>query len=161
MINLDNLFLCKKLKKKNRKRLENESGLMVDDCLFCKIVRGEVPSYTLYEDANVKVFLDIFPVSKGHCLLIPKKHYEQIMDIPEEEMGFLKKLPEISRKLKAITGATGLNIFQNNGKDAGQIIDHIHFHVITRFPNDGILKLPEQSELDEIEAKDIVEKFNL
>jgi diadenosine tetraphosphate (Ap4A) HIT family hydrolase len=83
------------------------------------------------------------------------------MDIPEEEMGFLKKLPIISKQLKEVTGATGLNLFQNNGKDAGQVVNHVHFHLIARFPNDGVMKLPEQSELDENEAKEIVEKFNL
>ncbi|MCE7741357.1 MAG: HIT family protein [Candidatus Heimdallarchaeota archaeon] len=134
---------------------------MVDDCLFCKIVRGEMPSHTLYEDEEVKVFLDIFPVSKGHSLVIPKKHYEQIIDVPEEEMAFLKKLPEISKKLKEVTEATGLNVVQSNGKDAGQVIGHVHFHLIPRFPEDGIMKLPAQSELDESVAKEILEKFKI
>ena len=134
---------------------------MNDDCLFCKIVRGEIPSYTLYEDEDVKVFLDIFPISKGHSLVIPKKHYEQIMDAPSEEMVFLNKLPIISKKLKEITGATGLTIFQNNGKDAGQVVEHIHFHLVPRFPDDGIIKIPEQSELDEHYARNLVEKFNI
>ena len=134
---------------------------MVDDCLFCKIGRGEIPSHTLYEDENVKVFLDIFPVSKGHCLVIPKRHYELVMDIPEEEMSFLKKLPMILENLTKATGATGLNIVQNNGKDAGQVVDHVHFHIIPRFPDDGLMKLPEQSKLDEEVAKEIVAKFGI
>lgn len=134
---------------------------MTEDCLFCKIILGEVPSYTLYEDEDVKVFLDIFPVSKGHSLIIPKKHYDQITDIPVEEMGFLKKLPIISEKLKEVTGATGLNVVQSNGSDAGQVIGHVHFHLIPRFPEDGVMNFPPQSELDEQTAKDIVERFTI
>ncbi len=134
---------------------------MVEDCLFCKIIRGEVPSYTLYEDEDVKVFLDIFPVSKGHSLVIPKKHYEQILDVPKEEMIFLKNLPMISKKLKEVTGASGLNIFQSNGKDAGQVIGHVHFHLIPRFQDDGVMKLPEQSKLDTTVAIDLMEKFKI
>ena len=134
---------------------------MVDDCIFCKIIRGEMPSYTLYEDEEVKVFLDIFPVTKGHSLFVPKKHYEQISDVPEEDIVFLKKLPLISRKLKEVTRATGLNIIQSNGTDAGQIIGHVHFHLIPRFPNDGIIKFPSQSDLNEEVAKNILKKFKI
>ncbi len=132
---------------------------MVDDCLFCKIIRGEVPSYTLYEDEDVKVFLDLFPVSSGHSLFLPKKHFEQIFDVPEQDMIFMKKLPMISTKLKEVTGATGLNIFQNNGKDAGQVVRHIHFHLIPRYPEDGLMKFPPQSDLDEEVAKGIMNSF--
>lgn len=134
---------------------------MTDDCLFCKIILGVVPSYTLYEDEDVKVFLDIFPVSKGHCLVVPKKHYNQITDIPIEEMKFLNRLPLISKKLKDVTGATGLNVVQSNGSDAGQVIRHVHFHLIPRFPEDGVMKFPPQSELDEQIAKDILERFSI
>jgi len=81
------------------------------------------------------------------------------MDVPEDEMTFLKKLPEIAGKLKEVTRATGLNIVQNNGKDAGQVIGHVHFHLIPRFPEDGVMKLPKQSELDETVAKEILEKY--
>jgi len=134
---------------------------MAEDCLFCKIISGEVPSYTLYEDKDVKVFLDIFPVSKGHSLIIPKKHYDQITDVPVEEMDFLKKLPVISEKLKEVTGATGLNVVQSNGSDAGQVVGHVHFHLIPRFPEDGVMKFPPQSELNEQTAKDIIERFSI
>lgn len=134
---------------------------MIDDCLFCKIVKGEVPSYTLYEDKDVKVFLDIFPVSKGHSLFVPKNHFEEIFDIPEEKMVFLKKLPILASKLKEVTNATGLNVIQSNGKDAGQVIRHVHFHLIPRFPDDGVIKLPEQAEIDETVAKDLLDKFQI
>ena len=134
---------------------------MDEDCLFCKIIKGDIPSYTLYEDEDVKVFLDILPVSKGHSLFIPKKHYKFISDVPETEMSFLQKLPKVVEELKKTTGATGMNVYQNNGKDAGQIIGHIHFHLIPRFPDDGVIQVPTQSELDERAAQELVEKFSL
>ena len=132
---------------------------MVEDCLMCRIIRGEIPSYTLYEDEEVKVFLDIYPISKGHSLVVPKKHYVNIFDIPASEMSFTKKIPGIAKKLKEITGATGMNIIQNNGRDAGQLIDHIHFHLVPRSPADGINLVPSKSELAAETAKEIVEMF--
>jgi len=132
---------------------------MSDECLFCKIIKGEIPSYTLYEDEEILVFLDIFPVSKGHCLLIPKNHYETIHDVPAKDIVFLSKLPEIATRMKKITEATGINILQSNGEDAGQVIKHIHFHLIPRFPEDNLIKFPPQSDLEEGIAQDLVEKF--
>ena len=132
---------------------------MSEECLFCKIIRGEVPSYNLYEDDEIFVFLDIFPISKGHCLLIPKKHYKTIHDVPEKDMVFLSKLPEIASKIKKVTKATGINILQSNGVDAGQMIMHVHFHIIPRYPEDGLIKFPPQSNLDEEVAKEFIEKF--
>ncbi|MCE7749483.1 MAG: HIT family protein [Candidatus Heimdallarchaeota archaeon] len=133
---------------------------MDEECLICKIVKGELPSYTLYEDDEIKVFLDIYPMSKGHSLFVPKKHLEQIFDLSETEMNFTKKIPEITSKLKQITGATGLNIIQNNGRDAGQILDHIHFHLVPRFPEDGLNLIPPKIELAEETAVELVKMFN-
>ena len=118
-----------------------------------------MPSHTLYEDKDVMVFLDIYPVSKGHCLLISKEHYETIYDIPENETAFLSKLPIIAKRMKEASEATGINILQSNGKDAGQIINHLHFHIIPRFPDDNLIKFPPQSEFREETAKEIIEKF--
>ncbi|MHA1259543.1 MAG: HIT family protein [Candidatus Heimdallarchaeaceae archaeon] len=135
---------------------------MSNECLFCKIINGEISSYTLYEDEEVKVFLDIYPVSYGHSLLVPlvpKEHFSNIYEIPENKMNFLEKLPKIAKRLKKITKATGLNIIQSNGKDAGQVIEHVHFHLIPRFPEDGIIKFPKQHELKEEDAKKLVEEF--
>ncbi len=152
----------KKLKNLVGKPLGKEENLicMVEDCLICKIVAGEMPSFTLYEDEEIKVFLDIYPISKGHSLIVPKKHFEDIFDIPETDMSFTKKIPEIATKLKRITEATGMNIVQNNGRDAGQILNHIHFHLIPRFPEDGINMIPPKSELAEETAKELVEMYN-
>ena len=119
-----------------------------------------MPSYTLYEDEEIKVFLDIYPMSKGHSLVVPKKHFEDIFTISEVDMIFTKKIPVIASRLKRITGATGMNIIQNNGRDAGQILNHIHFHLVPRFPNDGLTLIPSKSELDEETAKELVEMYN-
>ena len=133
---------------------------MIEDCLICKIIDGKMPSYTLYEDEEIKVFLDIYPMSKGHSLVVPKKHFEDIFTISEVDMIFTKKIPVIASRLKRITGATGMNIIQNNGRDAGQILNHIHFHLVPRFPNDGLTLIPSKSELDEETAKELVEMYN-
>lgn len=106
----------------------------MDDCIFCKIVKGEIPSYTIYEDDDVKVFMDISPISKGHSLVIPKKHYTNIFDIDKET---LSKMDEVIKKLyprfKKI-GAEGLTRMQNN--ELGQEVKHYHMHLIPRYPND-------------------------
>ena len=132
---------------------------MNDDCLFCKIIRGELPCNKLYEDDDIFVFLDIYPIAKGHALFIPKTHIEDLYELNNENMGFIEKLPEIVKKLKNITGATGMNIIQSNGEDAGQVIFHIHFHLIPRFPEDGVIKFPPRLEFDEKYAKELVTKF--
>ncbi|GAH23069.1 unnamed protein product [marine sediment metagenome] len=132
---------------------------MNDDCLFCKIVRGEIPNNTLYEDDETLVFLDIYPIARGHTLLTPKKHIVAMYELKRENMAFIMKLPEIVRKLKKVTGATGINIIQSNGKDAGQVIFHIHFHLIPRYPNDGVIKFPPRIEFDEELANDLMTRF--
>ncbi len=111
---------------------------MSDDCIFCRIVAGELPCTRVYEDADVLAFLDIGPIIKGHTLVIPKAHHESIVDTP----------PELLRKaitvVRAIAGAEmaglkadGVNVTQANGRSAGQVVPHLHFHVIPRFETDG------------------------
>ncbi|CUA68957.1 Hit family protein 1 [Rhizoctonia solani] len=100
-----------------------------DDCLFCKIIKGEVPSYKLLETDHSYAFLDIFPVSKGHSLIIPKYHGEKLHDIPDE---YLADLMPVAKKIAIATGATDYNILQNNGKIAHQHVFHVHFHVIPK-----------------------------
>ena len=109
------------------------------DCIFCKIVGGKIGSSGVYEDAHVLAFLDVNPASKGHLLVIPKKHYEQITDIPDTELAHLAKATrELSRALRTSTKCDGCNIIQNNGKAAGQLIFHSHFHIIPRFKDDHL-----------------------
>jgi histidine triad (HIT) family protein len=110
------------------------------DCIFCKIVNKEIPSTKVYEDEKILSFMDINPNNKGHCLVITKKHYETLNDIPENE---LKELILIVQKVsKAVVNATschGFNVVMNNKKASGQLVPHVHFHVIPRFDNDNVM----------------------
>lgn len=112
----------------------------MDDCIFCKIINNEIPSTKIYEDKEVLVILDVKPATKygGHCLVIPKKHFELITDLPDD---LLNKLILVIKKMSGalLKYGEGLNILLNNKKVAGQAIPHIHFHLIPRFPNDGVL----------------------
>lgn len=107
---------------------------MSADCIFCKIAAGELPSRKIYEDSDTMAFLDIAPVTKGHTLVIPKEHHDPISKVPEE---LLKKLILTVQKIACAQfkglKADGMNIAQANGKTAGQLIEHVHFHVIPRY----------------------------
>lgn len=108
----------------------------MENCLFCKIARNEIPCYCVYEDDNVKAFLDTNPWTKGHTLVIPKKHYKGIFDIPEKDFGEIMK---IVRKIALIYKKClkcDINIIQSSGKNAQQDISHFHVHVIPRYKND-------------------------
>lgn len=127
-----------------------------DQCVFCKIAAGEIPSKTLYEDDKFRVILDLGPAAKGHALILPKDHYANIYELPEETAGevmkLAKKMAEVmTKKLQC----DGFNIVQNNGEVAGQTVFHFHMHLIPRYQNDG-QKIgwkpgePTQEELEEI-----------
>jgi len=110
----------------------------VNDCIFCKIIAGQIPACKIYEDADTLVFMDIWPIVKGHALVIPKRHYADIVSSPAE---VLAKLIFVAQKIaaaqKRALKADGINIMQSNGRAAGQVVDHIHLHVIPRFNSDG------------------------
>src|SRR3989338_11384288 len=109
------------------------------DCIFCKIVAGEMDSAKVYEDADVLAFIDVFPMTKGHCLVIPKQHVENIHDIAEESLKNISSVSQkISRKIKDNLGADGIRISQSNGKAAGQEVMHYHLHIIPRYIDDGL-----------------------
>ncbi|RSH84677.1 hit protein 1 [Apiotrichum porosum] len=101
-------------------------------CLFCKIVKGEIPCMKLLETDTVLAFMDIGPIAKGHCLVIPKYHAVKLTDLPDDQMADI--LPTC-KKLAVATGAEDFNILQNNGRAAHQEVDHVHFHVIPK-PDD-------------------------
>lgn len=127
-----------------------------DNCIFCKIIAGEIPSHTLYEDEQFKVILDVGPATKGHALILPKHHYANLYELPENLAADVIKLAKkmmitMTEKLKC----DGFNIIQNNGEVAGQTVFHFHMHLIPRYKNDGeILKYiagePSKEELAEI-----------
>ncbi|MDD4035917.1 MAG: HIT domain-containing protein [Bacilli bacterium] len=107
------------------------------DCLFCKIIKGEIPSYTIYEDDLVKVFLDIHPCTNGHMLIIPKEHYVNINDIDLEVLKHINNIAkEMYKLLENKLNVDGITIVQNNG--SAQEIKHFHTHIIPRYINDGI-----------------------
>lgn len=113
---------------------------MVDakDCLFCRIIAGDIPSQKVYEDTNSIAFLDINPRNPGHTLLVPKKHVETIFDLPEGEGSKLfAALKKVAVLVKNGTQAHGLSVCQNNGSASGQVVAHVYFHLIPRFLNEG------------------------
>jgi histidine triad (HIT) family protein len=102
--------------------------------IFSRIVAGEVPCHRLYEDEHVLAFLDIGPVARGHCLLIPKAEYVELDDVPPEVGAALGAvLPRLVQAVKSATKCAGVNVLQNNGEAAGQAVMHVHFHVIPRY----------------------------
>ena len=129
----------------------------MDDCLFCKIIKWEIPSYTIYENEYVKAFLDIGPVSKGHTLIIPKKHFRDIMDI---DLDTLKHIDEAAKliipMLKEKLGCDGVTRIQNN--EYGQEVKHYHLHLIPRYEGDNVA-FPVNREVADT-VQDIFNKFN-
>ncbi|RJS61677.1 HIT family protein [Bacillus sp. PK3_68] len=106
----------------------------MSDCIFCKIINGEIPSAKVYEDEEVYAFLDISQVTKGHTLLIPKNHKKNIFEFsPEEASRLFQRVPIVAEALKAAYNLEGLNILNNNGETAGQTVFHYHIHLIPRF----------------------------
>lgn len=127
-----------------------------DNCIFCKIISGEIPSFTIFEDEQFKVILDVAPAAKGHALIIPRRHYANLYELPEDMAADAMRLAR--RMMTSMTqklGCDGFNIVQNNGEVAGQTVFHFHMHLIPRYHNDGeILKYiagePDREELEQI-----------
>ena len=108
------------------------------ECVFCRIVKGEIPSARLLETDLVLSFLDIAPVNPGHALVIPKRHSETILELTGEELdACIRTVQKLAGAVMAATGAVGCNVLQNNHRCAGQLVMHAHFHVIPRLPEDG------------------------
>jgi len=111
-----------------------KGGIKMSDCIFCKIIKGDLPSAKVYEDEDVFAFLDISPVTKGHTLVIPKVHNENIYDMEAESAAKLfAAVPKIARALKAEFAPKGMNLLNNNGAFAGQAVFHYHMHLIPRY----------------------------
>ncbi len=133
-----------------------------EDCIFCKIANGEIPAKTLYEDENFRVILDLGPATRGHALILPKEHYKNIYELPEETAaGVMKLAKKMAIRMTEKLRTDGFNLMQNNGEAAGQTVMHFHLHLIPRYENDGqyILWKPgtvTQEELEEV-RKQIIE----
>ena len=104
----------------------------MDDCIFCKIVKGEIPSEKVYEDEKVLAFKDINPVTPIHVLVIPKKHFKDVLDVKEEDKEIIADLFQSINKIAKILGIeeNGFRVINNCGKDAGQEVMHLHFHLL-------------------------------
>ena len=126
-----------------------------EDCIFCKIANGEIPSKTVYEDEDFRVILDLGPATKGHALILPKEHADNLYALSDEmaakTMILAKKM---ACRMKDRLQCDGLNLVQNNGETAGQTVMHFHLHLIPRYENDGqkINWVPGQPSQDELEA---------
>ena len=110
-----------------------------DNCIFCKIAAGEIPSATIYEDNDFRVILDIEPASKGHALILPKEHYTNLYELSNELAAkALIVAKKVITKMTAILGCDGYNVVQNNGEAAGQTVFHFHIHLIPRYKEDDV-----------------------
>ena len=110
-----------------------------DDCIFCKIAAGEIPSATVYEDDDFRAILDLGPAAKGHTLVIPKSHSDNLLSVePDTAATALKVISKTANAIKEALGCDGINVVQNNGEAAGQTVMHLHFHIIPRYKNDSV-----------------------
>lgn len=129
----------------------------MDNCIFCKIVTGEISSYKIYENENILAFLDIAPVNIGHTLVIPKKHFINIYETPDELLVEMTQVvKKISVAIKSKLRVDGVNIAMNNDLAAGQVIFHSHIHVIPRIKDDGFALWHGKRPYNEGEAKKIM-----
>ena len=133
-----------------------------EECLFCKIVRNEIPSRKIYEDSDTIAILDINPANPGHVLIVPKEHSESIVDISDSA---LEKAILVTKRVAAVVSrrlsADGINILQNNGQHAGQLVAHFHIHVIPRFPDDKVVFTYQRTQMDESQLDDIQNKLKI
>jgi len=110
-----------------------------ENCIFCKIISGAIPSKTVYEDENYKAIMDVAPASKGHVIILPKNHAANIFEISDEDVaGIMVVAKKVAAMLKEKLNCDGVNILQNNGEIAGQTVFHLHVHVIPRYENDTV-----------------------
>lgn len=129
----------------------------MDDCIFCKIIAGEIEANVLYEDDQTMALLDAFPLVEGHTLVIPKAHHEHLQDLPDDvAQSWFQAVYRTVEKLQDAMGAQGMTVGLNNGKVAGQVVPHVHMHLIPRFENDNggtlhsVVKKDEQRSLDDV-----------
>jgi histidine triad (HIT) family protein len=131
------------------------------DCIFCKIIVGEIPSYKVYEDEFTLAFLDINPVNFGHTLVIPKKHFVNIDEADEETLcQVIRIVKKVGESFKKNLGAPGYNVQENNDPAAGQVVPHLHFHVVPRNLDDGLGLWP-QKKYKENEAEEVLNKIKI
>ena len=132
-----------------------------ENCIFCKLAAGDIPSATLYEDDDFRVILDLSPASKGHALIIPKEHYRNLYDLDDELAAKAMVLAKMMvLKLKDVLGCDGYNIVQNNEEAAGQTVFHFHMHMIPRYKGDKVGLGWKMGELSDEDKEEILRKVN-
>ena len=135
--------------------MKKSKGEIKMDCIFCQIIKGESPSYTIYENEEVKAFLDLYPTSNGHTLIVPKKHFENLYDMDLETLKQIELASkEVGKLLKEKLNCQGITRVQNN--EYGQAVKHYHMHIIPRYENDHLQLTTDKAELlkaEEIYAK--------
>ncbi len=110
-----------------------------DDCIFCKLANGDIPTNTIYEDDDFRVILDAAPAAKGHSLILPKNHADNLFELDDTTAAKVLSLARtVAEKMKSTLGCDGVNLVQNNGASAGQTVFHFHVHIIPRFTGDGV-----------------------
>ena len=126
---------------------------MKNDCIFCAIAVGEIPSFKVYEDDLVVAYLDINPFTKGHTLVIPKAHTQGLLDTPDETLAaIIARVKKVAAHLKTALPCDGFNILQNNGEAAGQTVRHVHFHIVPRIGLEPIVFENHAGNMDELKA---------
>ena len=141
--------------KRQVNKMKNET------CIFCKIAAGDIPSATIYEDEDFRVILDIEPASKGHALILPKDHYANLYELPEEVAAkVLLVAKKVVTAMTEILGCDGYNVLQNNGEVAGQTVFHYHMHLIPRYKDDTVNIKWAPGKLTEEIRNEILEKMN-
>ena len=131
-----------------------------ENCIFCKIAAGDIPSATIYEDDDFRVILDIEPASKGHALILPKEHYANLYELPDELAAkALVVAKKVISKMTDVVGCDGYNVLQNNGETAGQTVFHFHMHLIPRYEKDDVTISWKQGTITEELKEEIVSKM--
>lgn len=131
-----------------------------ENCIFCKLANGEIPSATIYEDEEFRVILDLNPATKGHALILPKEHAADLFEMPEERVQKAFALAKrMAGKMRDVLRCDGFNLVQNNGTAAGQTVFHFHIHLIPRYENDGAGITWPQGVLSEEDKNEILKSF--
>lgn len=126
---------------------------MKNNCIFCAIAAGEIPSFKVYEDEKTLAYLDINPFSKGHTLVIPKEHSCGLIDTSDETLSvIIAKVKKIAAHLKSALPCDGFNILQNNGEAAGQTVNHLHFHIVPRYGKEEITFESHSGDMNELKS---------
>ena len=126
---------------------------MKNNCVFCAIAAGEIPSFKVYEDDIVLAYMDINPFTKGHVLVIPKEHTEGLLDTPDTTLAaVIARVKKIAAHIKTALPCDGFNILQNNGESAGQTVKHVHFHIVPRYGSEPIVFESHKGDMEALKA---------